>query len=134
MIKLFKQYIPVKAIFLIITENVFMWGALLAAIQLRFYNDPFQAEEIMLGVSFAIVAVLLVVLCQLCFYYNDLYDLTVVCRRSELLIRLAQAVGVWCVLITCAYFLFPKLVLGRGVLVIMATLVLAGTWLWRESV
>ena len=32
-------------------------------------------------------------LCQLCFYYNDLYDLTIVQSRRELIVRLLQARG-----------------------------------------
>src|SRR5918993_3557476 len=36
---------------------------------------------------------LVTALCQLCFYYNDLYDLTVVHSSRELIIRLLQATG-----------------------------------------
>src|SRR3954467_8235279 len=32
-------------------------------------------------------------LCELCFYYNDLYDLTVVHSNRELVVRLLQAAG-----------------------------------------
>ena len=32
-------------------------------------------------------------LCELCFYYNDLYDLTVVHSRTELLVRVLRAAG-----------------------------------------
>src|ERR1041385_8407362 len=31
--------------------------------------------------------------CELCFYYNDLYDLTVVHSRAELLVRVMRAAG-----------------------------------------
>ena len=31
--------------------------------------------------------------CQLCFYYNDLYNLTIVHSGRELLVRLLQAAG-----------------------------------------
>src|SRR3954463_16428069 len=36
---------------------------------------------------------LVTALCQLCFYYNDLYDLTVVHSNRELVVRLLQAAG-----------------------------------------
>src|SRR4051812_21809910 len=36
---------------------------------------------------------LVTILCQLCCYYNDLYDLTVVNSNRELVVRLLQAAG-----------------------------------------
>ena len=35
-------------------------------------------------------------LCQLCFYYNDLYDLTVVQSNRELVVRLLQHYRILC--------------------------------------
>ena len=37
--------------------------------------------------------VLITAVCELCFYYNDLYDLTVVHSKTELFIRVLQAAG-----------------------------------------
>ena len=36
---------------------------------------------------------LVTVICQLCLYYNDFYDLTVVHSNRELIVRLLQAAG-----------------------------------------
>jgi len=83
MFKIFSQYFPAKVLFLILTENVLIFCSLLASIHIRFYSDPFLAEEMTQEPSFVWAAVLMVLLCQMCLYYSDLYDLTAVCRRSE---------------------------------------------------
>ena len=55
-------------------------------------------------------------LCQLSFYYHDLYDLTVVNSRGELFVRLLQASGAARIVLAVLYIVFPGLVIGRGVL------------------
>src|SRR6185295_1450866 len=84
MFKLFRQYYSTKVIFLFLTESLLIAGALFASIHLRFYRDPFEAEDMMQGSLFGAEVFLIVSIGMLCFYYNDLYDLTAVCRRSEL--------------------------------------------------
>src|SRR4029450_11167317 len=54
------------------------------------------------------------VLCMLCLYYNDLYDLTVVRTTREVLIRLLQSVGSALILIALLYILMPWLGGGEG--------------------
>ena len=133
MFKIFSQYFPAKVLFLILTENVLIFCSLLASIHIRFYSDPFLAEEMTQEPSFVWAAVLMVLLCQMCLYYSDLYDLTAVCRRSELLVQLIQALGGWCLLLTFGYILLPGLRIGRGILVITVALLLIGIVLWREA-
>src|SRR5919109_2938905 len=50
-------------------------------------------------------------LCQLCFYYNDLYDLTVVQSSRELIIRLLQATGAAAIVLAVACVTVPSLIL-----------------------
>src|ERR1017187_7511357 len=115
MFKVFSQYIPFQEVFLFVTEHLLLWGSLLLAIYIRFYQDPFWAEELLYASAFRIEAIAIILLCQLCFYYNSLYDLATVCRRSELGIRLVQALGGWCLLLALGYLLYPGIFLGRGV-------------------
>ena len=56
-------------------------------------------------------------LCQICFYFNDLYDLTVVHSSRELLIRLLQAAGAASIIIALLYLLMPSLAIGNGIFV-----------------
>ena len=54
---------------------------------------------------------LVTALCQLCFYYNDLYDLTVVHSNRELIVRLLQAAGAAAIVLAAACVAVPSLIL-----------------------
>lgn len=70
-------------------------------------------------------------LCQLCFYYNDLYDLTVVHSSRELLIRLLQAAGAASILIAILYLLIPSIAIGNGIFVSSVVIFLIAIIAWR---
>jgi sugar transferase (PEP-CTERM system associated) len=70
-------------------------------------------------------------LCQLCFYYNDLYDLTVVHSSRELLIRLLQAAGAASIIIALLYTLMPSLAIGNGIFVSSLVIFLIAIIAWR---
>jgi FlaA1/EpsC-like NDP-sugar epimerase len=55
--------------------------------------------------------------CIVAFYYNDLYDLSVVRSFAEFATRLLQSLGVALVLLAGFYTLFPDMRLGDGALV-----------------
>jgi sugar transferase (PEP-CTERM system associated) len=57
---------------------------------------------------------LVTALCQLCFYYNDLYDLTVVQSSREVIIRLLQATGAAAIVLAVACVTVPSLILDPG--------------------
>jgi sugar transferase (PEP-CTERM system associated) len=71
------------------------------------------------------------VVCQLCLYYSDLYDFRTVSDRRELFVNLMQALGATSLILAFAYFWFPQLMLGRGVFIISAALVLFVITGWR---
>ena len=70
-------------------------------------------------------------LCQICFYYNDLYDLTVVHSSRELLIRLLQAAGAASILIALLYLVMPSLAIGDGIFVSSLVIFLIAIVAWR---
>jgi sugar transferase (PEP-CTERM system associated) len=70
-------------------------------------------------------------LCQICFYYNDLYDLTVVHSSRELLIRLLQAAGAASILIALLYLAMPSLAIGNGIFVSSLVIFLVAIVAWR---
>ena len=47
------------------------------------------------------------VVCQLCLYYNDFYDLTLVHSNRELIVRLLQAAGAASIVLAALYFAVP---------------------------
>ncbi|MGE0444752.1 MAG: TIGR03013 family XrtA/PEP-CTERM system glycosyltransferase [Vicinamibacterales bacterium] len=70
-------------------------------------------------------------LCQVCFYYNDLYDLTVVHSSRELLIRLLQAAGAASIIIALLYLLIPSIAIGNGIFVSALVIFLTAIVAWR---
>jgi sugar transferase (PEP-CTERM system associated) len=71
------------------------------------------------------------VVCLLCLYYNDLYDLTVVRTSREVIIRMLQAVGTASILIALLYLALPDLAVADGAFLPAAGVFLLGMLLWR---
>jgi sugar transferase (PEP-CTERM system associated) len=78
-------------------------------------------------------AALVAAVCQLCLYYSDLYDLRVVADRRELFVRALQSLGAASLILAVLYYLFPDLILGRGVFFIAAVMVIAIIVGWRMA-
>ncbi len=78
-------------------------------------------------------ASLVAVVCELCLYFNDLYDFRVVRRRADLLVHTMQALGASCVVLSLTYFLIPDSSLGRSIAVTSAPLSLVLLMSWRLS-
>lgn len=127
MLKIFSRYVPVKAIVLMATENLWITATMVVVVQLRAH---YVGEERDLTETAAKLA-LVTLLCQACLYYNELYDLSVVTTRRELFIRALQGFGACAVILGVLYTVLPSLAVGRGIasgFVIVAILVLLG---WR---
>jgi sugar transferase (PEP-CTERM system associated) len=79
-----------------------------------------------------IARVLLIVLvCQVCLHYADLYDLRLVADVRDLLVRLFQALGATSLILAGVYFWLPGWVVGRGVFAVASALVITLVVAWR---
>ena len=74
---------------------------------------------------------LVTIVCQLCLYYNDFYDLTLVQSSRELIVRLLQAVGAASILLAAVYFAVPALMIGDGIFVSALFVFVVGILGWR---
>jgi sugar transferase (PEP-CTERM system associated) len=74
---------------------------------------------------------LVTLICQLCLYYNDFYDLTLVHSNRELVVRLLQAVGAASIVLAALYFAAPALMIGDGIFVSALFVFLVGILGWR---
>jgi FlaA1/EpsC-like NDP-sugar epimerase len=74
---------------------------------------------------------LVTIVCQLCLYYNDFYDLTLVQSNRELIVRLLQAVGAASILLAALYFAIPGLMIGDGIFVSALFVFVVGILGWR---
>jgi sugar transferase (PEP-CTERM system associated) len=74
---------------------------------------------------------LVTALCQLCFYYNDLYDLNVVQSNRELVVRLLQATGAAAIVLAAACVAVPSLILDPGTFVTALGVFVVAVLTWR---
>jgi sugar transferase (PEP-CTERM system associated) len=72
--------------------------------------------------------------CLAAFYLFDLYDFVVMHDRRELVLRLVQALGLAWIALALMFYLFPYLVIGRGVALIALPLALTLMVGWRISI
>ncbi|HYA92895.1 MAG TPA: TIGR03013 family XrtA/PEP-CTERM system glycosyltransferase [Thermodesulfobacteriota bacterium] len=127
-LRIFDQYTPVRKIAFFFLESVFIMAMVIAGTYLRFLGDTarFLAYE---GLFFK--ALLIVGSAQLSLYYFDLYDLKIFRSNLELAIRLLQSLGVSSLLLAVLYYLFPFLIIGRGIFLISLGFIGAIIVSWR---
>lgn len=109
-----------------------VFGAIVAAVYLRLGVDDAQ-HELMLRQGF-FKAGLATLFCLAAFYLFDLYDFIVMHDRRELILRLVQALGLAWIALALSFYVFPQLMLGRGISLIALPLALALMVGWRVSI
>ena len=77
--------------------------------------------------------VIVTALCQLCFYYNDLYDLTVVATNREFVVRLLQAAGAAAIVLAAAAVAVPNLILDPATFVTALGVFVVAVISWRAT-
>jgi sugar transferase (PEP-CTERM system associated) len=125
MIRILNQYVSPKSLLLMFTEGALIVLAVLCGARLRFWNSPDEVESLIRFPDIVWQALVIVIIVQLCFYYSDLYNLSVLRGRSEQLICLGQSLGSACLLLGTLYYIFPGLLIGRGTFLISVFLVAA---------
>ena len=124
------QRIPGKTLVLILSEGALIGCGLLFATALRFRD--LNALRQQLSEPDTLARYLLVIAaCDFALYYYDLYDLSVVRRRSMLFARLVQALGAACLILAVFYYAAPGLSLGRGIAAIAAPIIISFVLGWR---
>src|SRR5918912_504100 len=104
--QVFNRNVSVRGLTVFGFEIVLISGSMALAANLHGAFSALDAPATILS-KIAIVTAL----CQLCFYYNDLYDLTVVHSNRELVVRLLQAAGAAAIVLAVACIVFPTLLL-----------------------
>jgi len=122
------QGVTWRGVGLIVFESTLIVGAVMLAAWLRLDLEGIRQEgpALIWGKALFVAAT-----CQLVFYFGELYNLRVVSDRREMFIRILQALGVTSLLLGVVYFWFPELVIGRGVFMIAAFLVVLLVIGWR---
>jgi sugar transferase (PEP-CTERM system associated) len=126
LLQIFKKYYPLRNIFFVAGEGIFIYLAVLLASAIIIGLDSFRPEPQLLLKIFLITFV-----CQACLYYNDLYDMEITDSFSELGIRLLQALGFAAIFLAIFYYLFPDTIIARGIFFISVFFVILIIGSWR---
>jgi sugar transferase (PEP-CTERM system associated) len=103
---------------------------ILGAVYLAAFVRLGEREMEMLAADFPKTLIIAAVT-QLCLYFADLYDFRVIGDRRELFVQSIQALGAASLTLALLYYWFPELVVGRGVFVLTAALVVTLVFGWR---
>src|SRR5689334_19139089 len=118
-----------RSMVLFACENVLLTAVVAFASIIVLDADPRAA----LAPSFVWKSALVAVISQLCLYYADSHELGLSGDRRELLVRILQGLGASSVILGTMYFVFPKLVIGQGVVTVAALLAVIGVGAWRVA-
>ena len=128
MLRILKQYYPVRNAVFVVGEGMFIFVSVVIATWIIIGNTFFLTDR-----ALALKAFLIVSVCQLCLYYNDLYDLKITDTKSELFIRLLQALGASAIVLAPVYYLFPVLIIGKWIFNISIFFVIMFIVIWRMA-
>jgi sugar transferase (PEP-CTERM system associated) len=123
--QVFNRNVSVRGLTVFGFEIVLISGSIALAAQLHGAFTPDRS------IVWQIVVV--TALCQLCFYYNDLYDLTVVHSNRELVIRLLQAAGAAAIVLAAAGLAAPSLILDPGTFLTALGVFMVAVLTWRVA-
>jgi FlaA1/EpsC-like NDP-sugar epimerase len=122
MIRIFSQYVSPKSLLLMAIESLLMSLALVCGVFVRFWNEPLEFDSYIQFPDFAVQVVIFVMIFQICFYYSDLYNVHTTRTRYEQLLCVGQSLGAGCLALGLVYYIFPSLLIGRGVFFISTAL------------
>jgi len=126
MLRLFKQYYPIRNIFFVIGEGVIIFLSVITASLITNTSNPTTLDS---AVIFK--AILVTLVCQICLSYADLYEIHTVGGIRELFIRLLQALGIATILIAGIYLIFPQMIIGTSVYILSVCILLLFLGSWR---
>jgi len=132
MLKIGGQKVPTPLVVLVAIDCILIGIGLLLATVLRFSVSNYGPVVGYLATWTAFFRFLLViVICEVSLYFNDLYDFSLMKTRSEILVRLLQAFGIACLILAVSYYVAPDLGFGRGIAALAAPLIVTLTLGWR---
>jgi sugar transferase (PEP-CTERM system associated) len=126
MLRLLKQYFPIRNIVFYILEGIIIFGSVLLATVLLTFSTSYLFDVLLV-----LRIGLITVICQGCLYYNDLYDFDVSSTLVETIIRLLQALGITSIALAVIYFLFPLAIIDQKVFVLSILFLLLFIIGWR---
>ncbi len=126
MLRFLKQYFPIRNIIFFILEGFIIFGSVLLATVLLSFSNSYLYDALL------VLRILLITLiCQICLYYNDLYDFDVSSTFTETGIRLLQALGITSIALAFIYFFFPIAIIDQRIFILSIGFLLIFIIGWR---
>src|SRR5262244_1879191 len=113
---------------LLIFEGTLVFFCGVMAIYIRFGSEASEILGAQRGWQKTLLATALILAS---FYLFDLYDFRLIRRRAVLLLRLAQALGIGGIALALIFYVWPQMMLGRGVILLGMSLTLTLMTGWR---
>lgn len=126
MVRLFKQYYPLRNIFFFMVEGAVIFCSVLIASVLLTRSNSFLFD-----ITLVLRIVLVILVCQISLYYNDLYDFQVASTVSEILIRLLNSLGITAIVLALIYYFFPVVIIDRWIFILSILFLLVLIIGWR---
>ena len=128
MLRLFKQYYPIRNVFFVLGEGLVIYASIVIAswMYVLYIGLGWSMPDDWLYLK----ALFITLIFQTFLYYNELYDLAVTDTFSELSIRLLQAMGVSAIVLGVIAYFFPQAIVGHWVflLSLLLMVLLIGSW------
>jgi sugar transferase (PEP-CTERM system associated) len=128
MIRLLLHRLTTRVMALVVLETLLIVSAVAVAAYIRVGAAGW---ELLIDEQGILKMLLVAVVTQLCLYYADLYNLRLVSDRRELFVGIVQALGSAAFILAMLYFWVPTLIIGRGVFMVAAFIVIALVIGWR---
>ena len=126
MLRLFRQYYPIRNVIFAVGEGLVIYCAVLLAAWIKLGGEQLSADKWVV-----VKSLLITLVCQISLYYHDLYDLKVTNSFTELGLRLLQALGIVAIFFGLIYFFMPPLMIGEGIFVLIVGLLIVLIVSWR---
>jgi sugar transferase (PEP-CTERM system associated) len=132
MLRIGGQKVPTPLLLLLAIDCFLIAFGLFLAAVLRFsVPDYSEVFHYLLTWQTLFRFVIVILVCEVSLYFNDLYDFRLMKTASEMLVRLLQAFGIACLTLAVFYYAAPDLGLGRGIAALGAPMIVALTLGWR---
>jgi sugar transferase (PEP-CTERM system associated) len=127
MLRILRRHYPFRSFALLIGESLGILAALAAGVFLRLGPEPILQPPLL----FALKAALVLVVCQVVLFLNDLYEFEGAETQLELFTRILKALAIASAVLAAVYYFIPQLLFGRGVFALTFTLIAAVVFAWR---
>ena len=124
---IFNKRLPVRTLLFVTGESALIYLAILLAAFVRFGTTQasFFSSDVLSK------ALLIMMICQCCLYYNDLYNSKFTETHTELGLRLIKAIGAASIILAIIYFFAPTLIIGGRIFFLSIFFVVLLVLSWR---